>query len=313
METALKSAIDLSGKTRFLAFFPAFHGRTGYALALTGTKAVQKERYPSALEVLRLPYPAARYTPPGTDPADYAETVLQLADLLLTVQGKDLAAIVVEPVAGEAGVLVPPPNFLPGLRKLAEAHDIYLIVDEVQVGLGRTGKLWATEHWSVTPDYLVSAKALGAGFPLAATIGPAPLFTANGRHSETFGAEPYAAAMALAQLAVILEVLPQIPERAQKLEELLRDLQEEFPVVRDVRGLGLFWAIDFYRPGDRDVETARARRTAFLKAAVEERLLLLPAGETAVRLLPPLDTTEEVLQLAVQRIRKALERTQRSD
>src|SRR5579884_1276623 len=218
IESAVKAAIDITGRQRFVAFRPAFHGRTGYALALTASKSIHREGFPQALPVVRTAY-AYTYRS-GTDgPAEAAQRALEELRYAIEVEGTDIAGIVVEPIVGEGGIIVAPPEFLQGLRRIADDYHALLIADEVQTGLGRSGRWWSVEHAGVEPDIIATAKALGGGHPLGAIIGRAPLFGRPSRHSETFSAEPRTALASLFILKTIEE--RRLRENAEAMGEIL--------------------------------------------------------------------------------------------
>lgn len=308
IETAMKAAMDQTGRQRFVAFRPAFHGRTGYALALTASKAIHKEGFPQGVDVIRTPYAYPYRCPVGSDPEACAEYSLTMLREALLDEGTDIAAVVVESIAGEGGIIVPPPAFLRGLRTIADQYGALLIADEVQAGLGRTGRWWAIEHADVAPDLVCTAKALGGGYPLGATIGRAPLFASAARHSETFSAEPRAALLALFVLRSIEErgLLENAGRIGTAMLQRLRETLSEYEQVGDVRGVGFMQGIEF-------VEDATARRPApelrdsIVKNCVfNQHLWVLGAGRSSLRLLPALVTNEEQAMEAVDRLARAV-------
>ncbi len=308
IETAVKAAIDNTGRTRFVAFRPSFHGRTGYALSLSSSKAVHREGFPQTLPVTRAPYAYCYRCPLDKTPAscavDCADHVLDAVER----DGKDVAAIVVEPITGEGGIVVPHPGFLGRLREIADHLGAWLIVDEVQTGLGRTGRWWAVDHSGVVPDVVCTAKALGAGWPLGAAVGRRPLFTRSSRHSETFSAEPR---QALLSLFVLNEIerngfVANAERMGAILLDGLRDLARSYDCVGDARGLGLMCGLEIVE-SKRTRKPSPAKREAVLRAAVRgERLLLLGAGECSIRLLPPLNVNEGDVYEALGRLDRAL-------
>jgi 4-aminobutyrate aminotransferase len=313
VETALKAAMDQTRRQRFVAFRPAFHGRTGYALALTASKAVQKEGYPQALDVIRAPYAYPYRCPVGNDPevcADYSLTFLREAIL---DEGTDIAGIVVEPVAGEGGIIVPPPAFLRGLREIADQYGAVLIADEVQSGLGRTGRWWAIEHADVAPDMICTAKALGGGYPLGATIGRAPLFEHAARHSETFSAEPRLALLSLFVLRSIEEkgLIQNAQRVGATMLSRLREALSQCEQVGDVRGLGFMQGIELVENARRVPSGRRPApelRDRIVKNCVfQQHLWILGAGRSSIRLLPALIMNEEEAMEVVDRLVRAVE------
>ncbi|HLJ66596.1 MAG TPA: aminotransferase class III-fold pyridoxal phosphate-dependent enzyme [Chloroflexota bacterium] len=308
VETALKAAMDQTGRQRFVAFRPAFHGRTGYALALTASKAVHKEGYPQGLDVIRTPYAYPYRSPLGSDPDTCAEFALQqLRDAILD-EGTDIAGIVVESVGGEGGIIVPPPQFLRGLREVADMYGAVLIADEVQAGLGRTGSWWAIEHAGVAPDMICTAKALGGGYPMGATIGRAPMFLRASRHSETFSAEPRMALMSLFVLRSIEE--HGLIDNARRVGSLmlsaLRETIGQFEQVGDIRGLGFMQGVEFVEDARNKRPSPELRDRIIRNCVYKQRLWLLGSGRSTIRFLPALITDEEQALEAVARFGRAV-------
>lgn len=305
-ESAVKSIIDRSHRWRFAAFLPAFHGRTGYALSLTASKSAHTEFYPQALPVLRVPYPFPYRKPSGMTDDELAEWSLQILRQSIYAQGEDLAGIFLEPICGEGGIIVPPDSFVRGLRKIADEYNAFLVSDEVQMGLGRTGYFWAIEHYGVVPDYITSAKALGAGFPLAAAIGPKPMYSEKGRHSQTYTAEPYIAILALYQIGLIARSLDNVRTLGKVFGEQLSNLVLDFPFLGEARGRGFVWAVECVKD-KRSRESDPTCAVELVKACVRHRLLVLPSGKSAIRFFPPLNATPEILDEVIRRFRKACE------
>jgi len=305
VETAVKSILDKSPNMKFIAFEPAFHGRTGFTLPLTSSKGVQRERYPQAFPVIRSPYAYCYRCPFGEEPETCATACVEFLKEKLEYEGKDVAGMVVEPVAGEPGFIPPPKKFIQQVHQLCRELDAFFVSDEVQAGLGRTGKMWGIEHFEVVPDYLCSAKALGGGLPLGACIGPKPLFSRRGRHAETCAAEPYTALLSLFTILQVEKVLPQIPPRGELFLNELKLLKEEFQVIGDVRGLGLLLAVEIVKD-KRSKKKNPEMVKKILSSCVQEGLLVLPVGHSSIRFLPPLDVSEEIIYEAVRRFQSAL-------
>jgi 4-aminobutyrate aminotransferase len=308
VESAVKAAIDQTERQRFVAFRPAFHGRTGYALALTASKGIHREGFPQALPVIRTNY-AHPYRSPEGGPAECAAAALEELRFAIEVEGTDIAAIVVEPIVGEGGILVPPVDFLQGLREIADEYGALLIADEVQTGLGRTGRWWAVEHSGVEPDIICTAKALGGGTPMGAIIGRAPLFGRPGRHSETFSAEPRAALTSLFVLNTIeKEKLVQNAARIGTiLLEGLRDIATRHEMIGDVRGRGLMIGVEFVEDPI-SKRPAPGLREAVVKNCVRrQHLWILGSGQSTIRFLPPLIISEEEAREALARFERAIE------
>lgn len=283
IEGAMKLARYVTQRPHYIAFLGAFHGRTLGALSLTASKATQRRRFaPLIPAVFHAPFPS-RSTGVSTD-----EALGCIEDLLATVAPPDsVAAVFVEPIQGEGGYLVPPDDFLPRLRELTSRHGILLVTDEVQTGVGRTGRFLAGEHWGVRPDIVCLAKGLASGMPLGAFVASAEHMSwAPGSHGSTFGGNPVACAAALATLDLLEEGLIENAARVGGflLEGLSRLGRAHPDSVVDVRGLGLMQALEMRTP-----ELA----AQVVQRAFRRGLLLLTAGTRAVRLCPPLILTEE--------------------
>jgi 4-aminobutyrate aminotransferase len=281
VEGAMKLARYATGRPNFLAFIGAFHGRTMGALSLTASKASQRRRFAPLLpSVFHAPFPSSSRV------ANADETMSQIEELFATVMPPEsVAAVFVEPVQGEGGYLVPPPDFLPRLRELTSQHGIFLVTDEVQSGMGRTGRLLAADHWNVQADVICLAKGIASGLPLGAFIARAEHMSwAPGSHGSTFGGNPLACAAALATLDLLDEgLIDNAREVGDHLLDGLRRIQASHPdVVTDVRGLGLMAAIELDTP---------ERAGDLVQRAFRQGLLLLTAGSRAVRLCPPLVLT----------------------
>src|SRR6202165_5142519 len=277
IEGAMKLARFATGRPSYIAFLGAFHGRTFGALSLTASKASQRRRFaPLLSSVFHAPFPTASRGITTDQSLDRIE------ELFSTVApAESVAAVFVEPIQGEGGYLVPPDDFLPRLRELTLKHGILLVADEVQSGMGRTGRLLAVEHWDVEPDIVCLAKGIASGLPLGAFIARAEQMNwPPGSHGSTFGGNPVACAAGLATLDLLDEGLI---ENASKVGALLQDGLREIalshPQVTDVRGMGLMLALELKTP-----ELA----AQLVQSAFERGLLLLQAGTRAVRICPPL-------------------------
>ena len=288
IEGAMKLTRYATGRPNFIAFLGAFHGRTLGALSLTASKAGQRRRFAPLLpSVFHAPFPSAARGV-TTDQA-----MEQIEQLLTTIAPPDsVAAVFVEPIQGEGGYLVPPPDFLPRLRELTASHGMVLVSDEVQSGMGRTGRLLAAEHWGVEADVVCLAKGLASGLPLGAIVARGDLMSwGPGSHGSTFGGNPVACAAGLATLDLVQGGLAQ--NAALVGDELLaglRELQQSHPVIQDVRGLGLMIAIELALP---------EQAATLVQRAFERGLLLLTAGSRAVRICPPLVLTEDEASVAL--------------
>jgi 4-aminobutyrate aminotransferase/(S)-3-amino-2-methylpropionate transaminase len=308
VENAVKFARAYTGRPAVIGFEGGFHGRTLLSLSLTSkTHPYKAGLGPFAPEVYRVPFPAD-YRGPSA-----AEALAALERAFVTqVAPETVAAIVVEPVQGEGGFLPAPQAFMEGLRAICDRHGIVLVVDEVQTGFGRTGKLFATEHYGIEPDLITLAKSIAAGLPLSAVLGKAEIMDAPGDSAVggTYVGNPVAQAAALAVLDVIEE--EGVVERAAQIGEALRSRmlawQERFPQIGDVRGLGAMLAIELVH--DRETkEPASALASAVVQAAFERGLLLLKAGiyGNCIRVLSPLTLSDAELDEAAGVWEEALE------
>jgi len=303
VEAALKIARYATERPQFLAFFGAFHGRTLGSLSLSSSKIVHRQRFfPTTPGTHHAPYANPYRNLWGIDgyaqPDELVDRVLDFVEgtiLSQTLPPDDLAAIVVEPVQGEGGYIVPPPTFLPRLRKLAKEKGALLVCDEVQTGFGRTGKLFAVEHTGTTPDAIALAKGIASGIPMGAVVARADLdFPVSGAHSNTFGGNPVACAAATATLDALLGegMVRNAEKEGRHLRERLLELQAKHRSIGDVRGLGLMLATDFVKD-PRTKEPDAATRDRVVQAAFQRGLVLLPAGKSAIRYIPPLCITAE--------------------
>ena len=316
VENAVKVARAATGRPALIAFEGAFHGRTYLALSLTSRVDPYKRRLgPFMPEVYRAPYPDP-YRTPSADPTAYVMDHLERM-LVAQVAPDAVAAVIVEPVLGEGGFVVPPPDFLPALRALCDRHGILLIVDEIQTGFGRTGRMFAVEHSGVAPDLLVVGKSLAAGMPLSAVVGRADLFdqVPPGALGGTYVGNPVACAAALAVLEVIEE--ERLVERARRLgavlEARLAAWAARYPLVGEARGLGAMRAVELVR--DRATRTPAPEATAaVLREALAGGVLALRAGlyGNVIRFLMPLVIAEEDLQRALDILEEALARVQQT-
>ncbi|MBI3667307.1 MAG: acetyl ornithine aminotransferase family protein [Acidobacteria bacterium] len=294
VEAAMKLARYHTGRDKFIAFLGAFHGRTMGALSLTASKPVQRHKFgPLVPGVYHVPYAYCYRCPYGLTPdacAVECATVIE-RDLFRTIlPSKEVAAIVVEPIQGEGGYIVPPPKFLEELRRIADRHGIALVFDEVQCGVGRTGKMWACQHAGVAPDILVTAKGIASGMPLGVTIASADFMSwGPGSHASTFGGNPVSIAAALATIELLEEGLVENAARiGRRMLDRLAEWPRRFPVVGDVRGMGLMIGIEFVTD-QQSKQQAPALRDRAVQGAFERGLLVLGCGENVLRLMPPLN------------------------
>jgi 4-aminobutyrate aminotransferase len=295
VEAAIKLAMHHTGRSKFIGFLGAFHGRTLGSLSFTASKNVQRARYASGVEVYHLPYPNP-YRPlfhslnghgSGEDVVRYLED--QLFRTILPPE--DVAAVLVEPIQGEGGYVVPAPNFLPALREVCDRHGILLMVDEIQSGVGRTGKWWAIEHEGVEPDIVCFAKGVASGLPLGGIIARRQIMSwGPGAHASTYGGNPVAAVSAVATLEVIENenLLERAAETGEYILDALTEIQSRHPSIGEVRGRGLMIGLEFVR--DRITkERAPQIRRHVIQHAFEHGLLLIPCGTNTIRMTPALN------------------------
>lgn len=311
VEAAVKLARQATGRPNLIVFQGGFHGRTVGTMSLTTSKTIYRAGYqPLMAGVFVAPYPYAyRY---GWEDEACARWCLEELEYLLVTQTapEETAAILVEPVLGEGGYVVPPSSFLPGLRRLCDKYDILFIADEVQSGFGRTGRFFALEHWEVVPDILVMAKGMASGFPLSGIAAPVALMErwTPGSHGGTYGGNAVACAAAAATIQVIREegLVENAARQGEMLLSLLRSLQERFGVIGDVRGLGLMVACEFTAANGRP---DRATAKAIVRKCLENGLLLLTCApyDNTIRWIPPLIVSAEQIEEAVGIFEQALE------
>ena len=299
IEAAMKLARYHTGRQQFIAFHNAFHGRTMGALSLTNSKPVQRQRFsPLVPGVTHVPYPDPYRDGPacGTDAVNYIRDVV----FHTSVNADEVAAIVVETVQGEGGYIVPPADFYPQLQALAREHGILIIADEVQCGSGRTGRMFAFEHFDFEPDVIALAKGIASGMPLGVMMAPAELMDwVPGSHASTFGGNPVCLAAARATLELLRkEYLENCRSVGEFLMNGARGLMERYLVVGDVRGLGLMIGVELV--GDRETkQMAPALRDAVIEECFKRGLLVLGAGPSTIRLSPPLLVDEEQCRFAL--------------
>jgi 4-aminobutyrate aminotransferase len=306
IEAAMKLARYHTRRHKFIAFLGAFHGRTLGALSLTASKPIQRRGFgPLIPGIHHVPYPDPYRLGAAAARAASIEAIDRLFHTILPPE--EVAAIVVEPVQGEGGYLVPPPGFFDDLSRIAQQHGILLIFDEVQCGMGRTGKLWAWEHFGIAPDILTTAKGIASGMPLSAMIARADLMDWKpGAQASTFGGNPVAIAAALATLDLLEGGLIDNAARVgAHIMERLAIWPQRFPNVGDVRGQGLMIGIELVRD-QRTKERAPDLRDRLVEQAFERGLLLLGAGESAIRLCPPLVITRAQADFALDVIEACL-------
>ncbi|HVL53585.1 MAG TPA: aminotransferase class III-fold pyridoxal phosphate-dependent enzyme, partial [Vitreimonas sp.] len=319
IEAAVKLARVATGRPVIIAFRGGFHGRTAQAMALTTAKDVYRGAFePLPGSVYHTPFPYCYRAPGGGHAADASCTCdwEEQLDLLFhqVIYPDRVAAVVVEPVLGEGGYVVPPPTFMPRLREITSRHGILLVADEIQTGFGRTGELFAVNHWAVEPDILVMAKGIASGLPLSGILARQELLAAwkPGTHGGTYGGNVVSCAAANATLDVIEEeqLVGRARDRGIQLLAGLRTVAQRYPAVGDVRGLGLMVALELVKPHDGDgrvPDPEVAKRV--IAEALDRRLIVLSAGSygNVVRIIPPLVTTSDEVDRAIAILSDALE------
>jgi 4-aminobutyrate aminotransferase len=304
IETALKLARYHTHRDKFIAFFGGFHGRTLGALSLTASKAVQRRGFgPLIPGVSHVPYPNAYAS--GKSPEEAAAESIAAIERLFrtTTPPEEVAAIVVEPVQGEGGYIVPSRKFFDDLQYLARRYGILLIADEVQCGNGRTGKMWACEHFGLVPDILATTKGIASGLPLSATIARADIMDWKpGAHASTFGGNPVAIAAGLATLDLLqFGLIENSARMGAYIMDRTRDWARRFESVGEVRGLGLMIGIEL---------KSQELRDRVIQMAFERGLLVLGAGERAIRLSPPLTITRDQTDFALSTLEACIGKAQ---
>ena len=308
VETALKLAMHATGRQKFIAFFSSFHGRTLGSLSLTSSKIAQRKGFHrQVLDVVHVPYPNV-FRHPFTGERSDAETVsraclewIEERVFKTTTPPEEVAAIVVEVVQGEGGYVPAPAEFLQGLRRICDEHGILLIVDEVQSGMGRTGKMFASDYYDLKPDILCLAKGIGSGLPIGVTVARADLMDWKpGAHASTFGGNPVCIASALKTIELLeRELVSNSASVGAYLQEGLRKLMQKHDCIGDVRGLGLMIGVEFVE-GKGSLKAAPELRDRVEVACFERGLIILGAGFNTIRWSPPLILTRENVDVALE-------------
>jgi 4-aminobutyrate aminotransferase len=303
VEAALKLARHVTGRPRFIGFLGGFHGRTMGSLAFTSSKYTQQQGFfPTMPGVTLVPYPNS-YRPllrgddQGRAVLDYIEKVLFAG----AVPASEVAAVLVEPIQGEGGYLVPPASFLPGLRELCDRHGILLIADEVQSGIGRTGRMFACQHWELKPDVVALAKGLGSGLPIGMVLAKKKVMERwpRGAHGNTFGGNPICCAAALATLELVEGGYARnAAEQGLYFMQRLRELQARHTEIGEVRGKGLMIGMELVTDQESKAP-AKELAARLVEKAFHNGLLLLTCGASTIRFMPPLLVTRENIDEAM--------------
>ena len=311
IEAAFKLARHHTKRELNIAFFGAFHGRTMGALSLTASKAIQRSHYnPLVPGITHIPYPYCYRCPLNLRyPSCDLECVRWVEETLFrtTVPAEEVAAIFVEPIQGEGGYIVPPPEFHTRLSEVVRKYGILYVADEVQSGMGRTGTMFAMEHFGVEPDIRGLAKGIASGMPLGAAIAPAEIMDWEaGSHASTFGGNPISCQAALATIDLLQEELMDNARRqGERLMSGLRSLQERHECIGDVRGLGLMIGMELVT--DRETkERAVQLRNHVIRKSFEKGLLLLGCGENTLRFCPALTVCAQEIDTCLQIVDEVL-------
>jgi 4-aminobutyrate aminotransferase len=302
-----------------IGFIGAFHGRTMGAVSITASKPVQRKWFsPLVPGIIHVPYPYSYRCPfKAETPEECGEAVIgYIEDWILSkiVDPTEVAAFILEPIQGEGGYVVPPDNFLPKLRELADEHGILLIVDEVQSGVGRTGEWYAVNHWKVEPDIVTSAKGIASGLPLGVIGGKAHIMDLPpGSHASTFGGNPVSLAAAEAVIDVIREenLLENARVQGDYIIKRFRELMDEIELIGEVRGKGLMIGVELVK--DRDTkEPARKEMSWIINNAFKRGLLIISAGVSTLRIAPPLIISREEVEKGIEILEKLLREAPRN-
>jgi 4-aminobutyrate aminotransferase len=312
VECGLKLARWYTRRVKMIAFLGCFHGRTMGALSLTSSKSLQKERFaPFVPEVIHVPYAYCYRCAFGKEygGCDF-ECVHYIAYLFEKLAPPtDVAALFAEPIQGEGGYIVPPPEYFKKLKKLCSEHGILFVVDEVQSGFGRTGKMFAIEHWDVTPDIICMAKGIASGMPLGACVASSEIMSwPPGAHASTFGGNPVSCAASLATIEALQGgLIENAATVGGYMLKRLKEMQQKHEIIGDVRGKGLMVAAELVKD-QKTKEPAKKEVETILYDAWRNGVLLLPCGKNAIRFIPPLIVTEEQAAFALDVFEKALEK-----
>ncbi|MEW6025915.1 MAG: acetyl ornithine aminotransferase family protein [Planctomycetota bacterium] len=311
IEAAIKLARYHTRRPRMIAYIGSFHGRTMGALSLTASKAAQRRHFsPMLSEVTHIPYPYCyRCLFNLTYPKCNFACLSYLEDVIFNkvAPADDVAAVVIEPIQGEGGYVVPPDGYMQKLRALTAKHGILLIVDEIQSGLGRTGKMFAIEHWKVEPDMVCIAKGIASGMPLSAMVAKASIMTwPAGAHANTFGGNPVCCAAALKTIEMLNDsLIANARSTGDYLLKRLKGLQNKYDFVGDVRGKGLMVGIEIVKNRKTKAKDLE-KRTKIVNECFKSGILLVGCGENNIRFSPPLIITKSDIDVAMEIMGKVL-------
>jgi 4-aminobutyrate aminotransferase len=306
VEAAIKLTRRHTRKPRFIAFIRAFHGRTMGALSLTASKPVHREGFfPTMPGVTHIPYAYCYRCPyklkyPSCD--IWCAKILEEIYFQSSLPPDDVAAMFVEPIQGEGGYVVPPPEFLPLIKKILNKHKIIMVDDEIQAGFGRTGKMFAIEHFGVEPEVITIAKGMASGMPIGGIIFKAQYdFAVSGAHSNTYGGNLLACVASLATIDIIKKekLADNAAEQGKYLNKRLKELQRKYKIIGDVRGIGLMQVTELVKNRKTKVPAVE-KRNKIVDEAFKSGLVLLPCGTSGIRYIPPLIVNSEQIDMAVE-------------
>ena len=305
-EAAMKMSRWHTRKPLFMAYTGSFHGRSFGTMSLTASKPVQRRHFfPLVPEVTHVPYPYCYRCPFGLE---YPKCNMWCVDfieqevLMKYHPPEDTAAMFIEPVQGEGGYVVPPDDYFQRLKKILDKYNILMVDDEIQSGMGRTGKWFAIEHWGVTPDIVTTAKALASGMPIGATIAKEEIMDwEGGSHANTFGGNPVACSSALQVIDIIKEekLLENATRQGTYLMNRLKEMQQKYPVIGDVRGKGLMIGVELVK--DQETKQPAAEEALdVMNKCFKRGLAIITAGTSTMRFAPPLIITHETLDAGLE-------------
>ncbi|MGC8676038.1 MAG: aminotransferase class III-fold pyridoxal phosphate-dependent enzyme [Candidatus Micrarchaeia archaeon] len=315
-EDAIKLARLFTKRQYLLGFYNSFHGRSLGPLGITSSKAIQREHFGPFPNVIHAIYPYTYRCPFNSESAeDCADSCLNFIEEFVfrkLADPEEIAGIIMEPVQGEGGYIVPPKEFVRGIRKIADEHDILLIDDEVQAGMMRTGKFVALDHFGVSADIYTFAKALGGGLPLGATVARRSLGdTPAGSHAGTFGGNLAAVAASDALLGYVKSNRRRLERMAiskgGRIMKALKEMESDYEIVGEARGIGMMLAIELVEDKT-SKKPAREQRNEIVKQCFSNGLLLLPAGESSIRIIPPLTMSEEHIDKGMSILESAIKK-----
>lgn len=309
VEAGIKLAKYHTRRPAIIAFEGAFHGRTMGALALTASKSRQRAGFGVMMPgVFHARYPDPLRRPAGMSAEEHGEECIRTLERELFgrfVDPADVAAFFVEPIQGEGGYVVPPVSFLRGLRALADKHGILLAFDEVQSGVGRTGSMYAADHFGVAPDILMTAKGLGSGMPIGAMLAREGIMNwTSGSHGNTYGGNALCCAAALATLEIVEELLPSVARVGEHFTRRLQELARKYPMIAEVRGPGLMIGMELWNPKTK--QAVPETLAALEQLAFRRGLLLLGCGKSTVRFAPPLVLTCDEVDTGIEILDRCL-------